>query len=60
MFPFGIVYGSSSSDITEISERMRKTCGLRQSTLDCELYGGKRLAPATTEPRRASITITPR
>ncbi|XP_031625599.1 uncharacterized protein LOC116342216 isoform X3 [Contarinia nasturtii] len=52
---------SSSSDISEISERMRKTCGLRQNTLDCEMLpSGKRLAPISTEPRRASITITPR
>ena len=53
--------GSSSSDISEISERMRKTCGLRQNTLDCEMLpSGKRLAPISTEPRRASITIAPR
>lgn len=52
--------GSSSSDISEISERMRKT-GLRQNTLDCDMLpSGKRLAPSSTEPRRASITIAPR
>lgn len=53
--------GSSSSDISEISERMRKTCGIRQqTTLDCDMYSGKRLSPAALEPRRASITIAPR
>lgn len=39
---------------------MRRSCGLRQNTLDCESYGSKRLAPAAGEQRRASMTTAPR
>lgn len=37
--------GASAADIAEVSERMRRSCGLRQSTVDCEMIGPKRLEP---------------
>ncbi|KAJ6638161.1 Regulator of G-protein signaling 7 [Pseudolycoriella hygida] len=50
-----------SADISEVSDRMRRSCGLRQSTLDCDLFSHKKLAPVGgTEQRRASMTIPPR
>lgn len=48
-----------SSDITEVSERMRRSCGLRQNTVDSD-YSSKRLTPHVTEQRRASMTMAPR
>ncbi|CRL04267.1 CLUMA_CG017365, isoform B, partial [Clunio marinus] len=50
------------SDIvnTDVSERMKRSCGLRQNTLDCDFHSTKRLVPAINEQRRASMTITPR
>lgn len=50
-----------SADINEVSDRMRRSCGLRQSTLDCDLLSHKKLAPVgSSEQRRASMTIPPR
>lgn len=50
---------STSSDISDVSDRMRRSCGLRQNTVDsCE--STKRLMPNFTEQRRASVTLTPR
>ncbi|XP_055680588.1 uncharacterized protein LOC129788488 isoform X2 [Lutzomyia longipalpis] len=51
---------NTSSEITEVSERMRRSCGLRQNTLDSDFHSTKRLTPAVTEQRRASVTIAPR
>ncbi|XP_059617726.1 uncharacterized protein LOC132262452 isoform X2 [Phlebotomus argentipes] len=51
---------NTSSEITEVSERMRRSCGLRQNTLDSDFHSTKRLMPAVTEQRRASVTIAPR
>ncbi|XP_055617058.1 uncharacterized protein LOC129762628 [Toxorhynchites rutilus septentrionalis] len=50
----------SSTDISEVSERMKRSCGLRQNTLDCDFHSTKRLAPVVTEQRRASMTMAPR
>ncbi|KAG5684823.1 hypothetical protein PVAND_014035 [Polypedilum vanderplanki] len=53
---------SSPSDIinTDVSERMKRSCGLRQNTLDCDFLSAKRLAPVVNEHRRASMTMAPR
>lgn len=48
----------SSPDISEISERIKKSCGIRQNTVDSDMFSSQRLAP-TIQPRRASITTTP-
>lgn len=57
-------FTSSSSDIvnTDVSERMKRSCGLglRQNTLDSDFHSTKRLAPAINEQRRASMTMAPR
>ncbi|EAT45719.1 AAEL003025-PA [Aedes aegypti] len=50
----------SSTDISEVSERMKRSCGLRQNTLDSDFHSTKRLVPVVTEQRRASMTIAPR
>ncbi|CAO1386043.1 unnamed protein product [Diamesa serratosioi] len=52
----------SSSDIinSEVSDRMRRSCGLRQNTLDSDFHSTKRLAPIMSEQRRASMTMAPR
>ncbi|XP_037025638.1 regulator of G-protein signaling 9 isoform X2 [Bradysia coprophila] len=51
----------SSADISDVSDRFRRSCGLRQSTLDCDLLSHKKLAPiGGSEQRRASMTIPPR
>ncbi|XP_070506704.1 uncharacterized protein [Chironomus tepperi] len=57
-----IPFTSSSSDIinTDVSERMKRSCGLRQNTLDCDFHSSKRLAPVISEHRRASMTMAPR
>ncbi|CAG9803598.1 unnamed protein product [Chironomus riparius] len=57
-----IPFTSSSSDIinTDVSERMKRSCGLRQNTLDSDFHSSKRLAPVISEHRRASMTIAPR
>ncbi|XP_058176304.1 regulator of G-protein signaling 9-like [Anopheles ziemanni] len=44
-----------ATEITEVSERMKRSCGLRQNTLDSDFHSTKRLAPAVTEHRRASV-----
>lgn len=50
-----------SADINEVSDRMRRSCGLRQSTVDCDVLSHKKLAPIVgSEQRRASMTIPPR
>ncbi|XP_037920486.1 regulator of G-protein signaling 9 isoform X9 [Hermetia illucens] len=49
----------NANDITEVSERMRRSCGLRQNTVDSD-YSSKRLTPHVTEQRRASMTMAPR
>ncbi|KAL9695391.1 hypothetical protein quinque_014676 [Culex quinquefasciatus] len=49
-----------ASDISEVSERMKRSCGLRQNTLDGDFHSTKRLAPVVTEQRRASMTMAPR
>lgn len=49
-----------ASDIGEVSERMKRSCGLRQSTLDSDFHSTKNLMPDVSTQRRASITITPR
>lgn len=53
---------SSSSDIinTDVSERMKRSCGIRQNTVDENFHSSKRLAPVVTEQRRASMTMAPR
>ncbi|XP_055523475.1 uncharacterized protein LOC129717529 [Wyeomyia smithii] len=48
------------ADISEVSERMKRSCGLRQNTLDSDFHSSKRLAPVITEQRRASMTMAPR
>uniref|UniRef100_A0A182TC90 RGS domain-containing protein n=1 Tax=Anopheles maculatus TaxID=74869 RepID=A0A182TC90_9DIPT len=50
----------STTEITEVSERMKRSCGLRQNTLDGDFHSTKRLAPVVTEQRRASMTMAPR
>nr|XP_029717693.1 LOW QUALITY PROTEIN: uncharacterized protein LOC115260679 [Aedes albopictus] len=50
----------SATDISEVSERMKRSCGIRQNTLDSDFHSTKRLAPVVTEQRRASMTIAPR
>ncbi|KFB38880.1 AGAP000232-PA-like protein [Anopheles sinensis] len=49
-----------ATEITEVSERMKRSCGLRQNTLDSDFHSTKRLAPVVTEQRRASMTMAPR
>ncbi|XP_065091511.1 uncharacterized protein LOC135712492 isoform X2 [Ochlerotatus camptorhynchus] len=49
-----------TTDISEVSERMKRSCGLRQNTLDSDFHSTKRLVPVVTEQRRASMTIAPR
>uniref|UniRef100_A0A8D8FM75 Regulator of G-protein signaling 9 n=1 Tax=Culex pipiens TaxID=7175 RepID=A0A8D8FM75_CULPI len=49
-----------ASDISEVSERMKRSCGLRQNTLDGDFHSTKRLAPVVTEQRRASMTMAPK
>ncbi|XP_062536820.1 regulator of G-protein signaling 11-like isoform X2 [Armigeres subalbatus] len=51
---------SSTADISDVSERMKRSCGLRQNTLDSDFHSTKRLAPVVTEQRRASMTMAPR
>lgn len=51
---------STSSDISDVSDRMRRSCGLRQNTVDSCESSTKRLMPNFTEQRRASVTLTPR
>lgn len=52
---------NSSSDISDISERLRKSCGVRQNTLDPDMFSNQRLAPVNYQQRRASITtMSPR
>ncbi|GAB0094525.1 regulator of G-protein signaling 7 [Sergentomyia squamirostris] len=58
--PTQLEINKTSSDITEVSERMRRSCGIRQNTLDSDFHSTKRLMPAVTEQRRASVTIAPR
>ncbi|XP_058821535.1 uncharacterized protein LOC131683498 isoform X2 [Topomyia yanbarensis] len=48
------------ADISDVSERMKRSCGLRQNTLDSDFHSSKRLAPVVTEQRRASMTMAPR
>ncbi|XP_049288502.1 uncharacterized protein LOC125766506 isoform X2 [Anopheles funestus] len=50
----------STTEISEVSERMKRSCGLRQNTLDGDFHSTKRLAPVVTEQRRASMTMAPR
>uniref|UniRef100_A0A182QRC7 RGS domain-containing protein n=1 Tax=Anopheles farauti TaxID=69004 RepID=A0A182QRC7_9DIPT len=49
-----------ATEISEVSERMKRSCGLRQNTLDGDFHSTKRLAPVVTEQRRASMTMAPR
>ncbi|XP_052900912.1 uncharacterized protein LOC128307206 [Anopheles moucheti] len=49
-----------TTEISEVSERMKRSCGLRQNTLDGDFHSTKRLAPVVTEQRRASMTMAPR
>lgn len=52
---------STTVEVNEVADRMRKTCGLRQNTVDSSEYSSsKRLMPNITEQRRSSMTITPR
>jgi len=53
---------TTPSDIinTDVSERMKRSCGLRQNTLDGDFHSTKRLAPIASEQRRASMTMAPR
>lgn len=61
LLPFRIpIYLEKASDIGEVSERMKRSCGLRQSTLDSDFHSTKNLMPDVSTQRRASITITPR
>ncbi|KAM7349593.1 uncharacterized protein ACRADG_008463 isoform 2-T2 [Cochliomyia hominivorax] len=51
---------STSSDNTEISERLQRNLGIRhQNTVDSGEAGMKRLIPNFTEQRRASVSFTP-
>ncbi|ETN60970.1 hypothetical protein AND_007390 [Anopheles darlingi] len=54
------VMRATGAEISEVSERMKRSCGLRQNTLDGDFHSTKRLAPAVTEQRRASMTMAPR
>lgn len=55
--------GSSSSDVsvaitTDVSDRLRRTCGLtQQNTLDGSLASRKLSANTYMEPRRASVSV---
>lgn len=49
-----------STEISDVSERMRKSCGLRQNTLDSDFHSTKRLMPTVVEHRRASVTVAPK
>lgn len=57
--------GSSSSDISlaivEVSDRLRRTCGItQQNTLDDSKFKGRKLSTASCiEPRRSSVSIPP-
>ncbi|XP_052872881.1 uncharacterized protein LOC128278237 [Anopheles cruzii] len=50
----------ATTEISEMSERMKRSCGLRQNTLDSDFHSTKRLTPVVTEQRRASMTTAPR
>ncbi|XP_075158342.1 uncharacterized protein LOC142231601 [Haematobia irritans] len=52
---------STSSDNTEVSDRLQRNLGIRhQNTVDSgEAAGMKRLLPNFTEQRRASVSFTP-
>lgn len=55
-----VVEQTSQSEIVDVSEKMRKSCGLRQNTLDSDFHSTKRLTPNVSEQRRASMTMAPR
>lgn len=58
---FHFIFISTTVEISDVADRMRKTCGLRQNTVDSSEYSSsKRLMPNITEQRRSSMTITPR
>ncbi|XP_055384762.1 uncharacterized protein LOC129614265 [Condylostylus longicornis] len=50
---------SISSDIAEVSEKMKRSCGLRQNTVDADC-GVKKLTLIHNEQRRSSMTTLPR